>query len=349
MATPTNIMKKVLVTGGAGFIGSAFIRYLLKNHDGIEVVNYDKLTYAGNLENLREVENDPRYSFVKGDIGDLETAQRALSGVDTVVNFAAETHNDRSVLDPAIFSRTNVIGTQMLLEASRRAGVERFHHISTDEVFGDLGLDEQRAFKEGDPLRPRSPYSASKAAAEHVVMAYYHTFGLPVTISNCCNNYGPCQFPEKLVPLFATNAMEGRPLPLFRSSRNTREYIHCDDHSAAVDAILRRGRIGETYNIGTGVERSVEQVTDIILETLGKPASLKTYVPDRPGLDRRYLLDSGKIRSELGWEPAVPFERGMEQTIIWYRDNPEWWRRVKDGSYRDYYQKYYGATLGAEV
>ena len=341
--------KKILVTGGAGFIGSAFVRYLLRTYPELEVVNYDKLTYAGNLENLREVDQDPRYHFVKGDIGDLETAVKALAGVDAVVHFAAETHNDRSVLDPGIFSRTNVLGTQILLEACRRAGVKRFHHISTDEVFGDLGLDEQRAFKEGDVLVPRSPYSASKAGAEHVVMAYYHTFGLEVTISNCCNNYGPCQFPEKLIPLFATNALEDKPLPLFKSSRNTREYIHADDHSAAVDLVLRRGRIGEAYNIGTGVERSVEQITDIILTTLGKPAALKTYVPDRPGLDRRYLLDSAKIRRELGWEPKVPFEQGIRDTVLWYRDHRDWWARVKDGSYQEYYDKYYGGTLGAKI
>jgi len=342
-------MKKILVTGGAGFIGSAFVRYLLRTYPELEVVNYDKLTYAGNLENLREVDKDPRYHFVKGDIGDLDAAVKALAGVDAVVHFAAETHNDRSVLDPGIFSRTNVLGTQIMLEACRRAGVRRFHHISTDEVFGDLGLDEDRAFKEGDVLVPRSPYSASKAGAEHVVMAYYHTFGFEVTISNCCNNYGPYQFPEKLIPLFATNALADKPLPLFKSSRNTREYIHADDHSAAVDLVLRRGRLGEAYNIGTGVERSVEQITDIILTTLGKPASLKTYVPDRPGLDRRYLLDSAKIRRELGWEPKVPFEQGIRDTVLWYRDHRDWWSRVKDGSYQAYYDKYYGQTLGGKA
>ena len=340
-------MKKILVTGGAGFIGSSFVRYMLATDPDVEIVNFDKLTYAGNLENLRAVENDPRYRFVRGDIGDAAAVREALAGADTVVNFAAETHNDRSVLDPGIFVRTNVLGTQVLLEAARRAGVERFHHISTDEVFGDLALDEKRAFKEDDIYVPRSPYSASKAASDHVVRAYHHTFGLPVTISHCCNNYGPHQFPEKLVPLFATNAMEDKPLPLFRSSRNTREYIHCDDHSSGVDAILRRGRVGETYNLGTGVEKSVEQITDLILTTLGKPLSLKSYVPDRPGLDRRYLIDSGKIRRELGWEPQIPFERGMGETILWYRDNPDWWRRVKTGEYQKYYEAYYAKTLGA--
>jgi len=342
-------MQTILVTGGAGFIGSSFVRYLLRARKDVEVVNYDLLTYAGNLENLRAVEKDPRYRFVKGDIGDLDAAQQAMKGVDAVVNFAAETHNDRSVLDPGIFTRTNVLGTQILCEAARRAGVKRFHHVSTDEVFGDLGLDEDRAFKEDDPYRPRSPYSASKAGADHVVMAYFHTFGLPATISHCCNNYGPFQFPEKLIPLFATNALADKPLPLFKSSRNTREYIHCDDHSSAVDLILRQGRPGEKYNIGTGVERSVEQITDIILKTLGKPESLKSYVPDRPGLDRRYFLDSSKIRRELSWEPKVAFDEGMRDTVLWYRDNREWWSRVKDGSYQAYYDKYYGQTLGSQA
>lgn len=342
-------MKKILVTGGAGFIGSAFVRHMLRAHGNLEIVNYDKLTYAGNLENLREVERDPRYRFVKGDIGDLETAIKALEGVDAVVNFAAESHNDRGVLDPGIFLRTNVVGTQTMLEASRRAGVSRFHHISTCEVFGDLALDEGRAFREDDPFLPRTPYNASKASTNHVVMSYHHTFGLPVTISHCCNNYGPYQFPEKLIPLFTTNALEGKQLPLMKSSANRREWIHADDHSAAVDLILQKGRIGEAYNIGTGVEKSVEEITDLILATLGKPESLKTYIADRPGHDRRYLLATDKIRRELGWEPKIAFEDGIRATIEWYRDNPDWWMRVKTGEYQKYYDSYYRATLGAAV
>jgi len=348
-------MRRIFVTGGAGFIGSAFIRYLLREHEGVEVVNYDALTYAGNLENLKPVENDPRYRFARGDIGDMEAVLEAFKrfptagAVSAVVNFAAESHNDRGVLDPGIFLRTNVLGTQVLLEAARRVGVERFHHISTCEVFGDLALDDPRAFKEDDPYRPRTPYNASKAAANHVVMAYHHTFGLPVTISHCCNNYGPYQFPEKLIPLFSTNALEDKPLPLFRHSQNRREWIHADDHSAAVDLILREGRTGEDYNIGTGVEKSVEDITDAILKTLGKPESLKTYVPDRPGHDRRYLLDTAKIRRELGWQPQIPFEEGLRRTIEWYRDNREWWQRVKEGTYQEYYDKYYKTTLGAAI
>ncbi|MBI4457670.1 GDP-mannose 4,6-dehydratase, partial [Candidatus Uhrbacteria bacterium] len=253
--------------------------------------------------------------------------------------------NDRAVLDPGAFVRTNVLGTQTFLEASRRAGVSRFHHISTCEVFGDLALDENRAFLEGDAYAPRTPYNASKASANHVVMAYHHTFGLPVTISHCCNNYGPYQFPEKLIPLFATNAMEDKSLPLMKSSHNRREWIHCDDHSAAVDMILEKGRIGHAYNIGTGIEKSVEEITDVILGVLGKPASLKTYVADRQGHDRRYLLDIAKIQSELGWKPAIGFEEGIRRTVEWYRDNPEWWQRVKDGSYQQYYENYYKKVL----
>lgn len=332
---------KVLVTGGAGFIGSSFVRYLLRTRDDVEIVNYDALTYAGNLENVKDVEDNARYTFVKGDIGRLEEAEAALRGVDTVVHFAAESHNDRGVLDPGIFFRTNVVGTQTLLEAARRAEVKRFHHISTCEVFGDLALDENRAFKETDPFLPRTPYNASKAGAAHAVMAYYHTFGLPVTTSHCCNNYGPYQFPEKIIPLFTTNALDDQPLPIFKSSQHRREWIHADDHSAAVAAILEKGKIGEAYNIGTGIEKSVDEIADIILRVLGKPASLKTVVEDRAGHDRRYLLDSSKLRTEVGWSPTIQFEQGIEETIRWYQEHRDWWEGVKSGAYREYYERYY--------
>jgi dTDP-glucose 4,6-dehydratase len=333
---------RYFVTGGAGFIGSAFIRYILNNYKDSEVVNFDALTYAGNLANLDSVKDDPRYSFRKGDILDTDLVKSVLQPKDTVVHFAAESHNDRSILDPSIFFKTNVLGTQSLLEAARQIGVTRFHHVSTDEVYGELELDEGRMFKEGDPLRPRSPYSASKAGSDYAVDAYYHTFGLPVTISHCCNNYGPYQFPEKIIPLFATNALEDKPLPLFKSSQNRREWIHADDHSAAVMAILSAGKIGETYDIGSGEEKSIEDIADVILATLDKPATLKTYVPDRASHDKRYRIDGTKIQQELGWSPQIKFADGIKATIKWYAANPTWWQNVKSGAYRDYYKQVYG-------
>ena len=337
---------RILVTGGAGFIGSNFIRYWLREHPEDAVVNYDALTYAGNLENLRDVANDPRYTFVRGDIGDYTAVRAAMDGADAVVNFAAESHNDRAVLDPGIFFKTNVLGTHTLLDAARDAGVSRFHHISTCEVFGDLALDEERKFREGDPYQPKTPYNASKAAANHVVHAYFHTFKMPVTISHCANNYGPYQFPEKVIPLFTTNALEGKPLPLFKSSQNRREWIHVDDHSRAIDLILHRGRIGEDYNVGTLTEKSVEDIADAVLMHLEKSSALKTYVPDRLQHDRRYVLDPTKIQEELGWAPEVPFDRGIRETVFWYRDNPEWWQRCKSGEYQKYYEGYYQDRIG---
>lgn len=325
---------KILVTGGAGFIGSAFIRYILRNTSDIEVVNYDALTYAGNLDNLSEIAIDKRYTFIRGDIRNKESVLAALDGVDIVVNYAAESHNDNAVKNPTIFLETNVIGTQVLLQACREKNIKRFHHISTCEVFGDLSLDDTHSFRETDPFLPRTPYNASKAAANHVVMSYYHTFDIPVTISHCCNNYGPYQFPEKLIPLFATNALDDKLLPVMKSSENKREWIHADDHSSAVWQILQKGKVGESYNIGTGVEKSVTEITSIILSTLDKSESLIEVVPDRLGHDRRYLLDSTKLRTELGWEPQISFESGVRETILWYRDNRQWWERVKSGAYR---------------
>ncbi|OGH77276.1 MAG: dTDP-glucose 4,6-dehydratase [Candidatus Magasanikbacteria bacterium RIFCSPLOWO2_12_FULL_47_9b] len=341
-------MRTILVTGGAGFIGSNFIHYWMDAYPEDRVLNVDLLTYAGNLENLKSVSEDLRYTFIRADITDFEVMKRAMQGVDFVVNFAAESHNDRAVLDPGVFVRTNVLGTQILLEAARQAGVKRFHHISTCEVFGDLALDEDRAFKEDDAYVPRTPYNASKAGANHEVMAYFHTYGMPVTISHCSNNYGPYQFPEKLIPLFTTNALEDKPLPLFKSSANRREWIHVDDHSRAIDMILQKGTVGEAYNIGTGVEKSIEDITDIILDALQKPESLKTYVPDRLGHDRRYLLDTSKIRSKLGWKPEKGFEEGIRETIRWYVDHREWWERVKSGAYQEYYKTYYYDKIGKQ-
>jgi len=324
----------LLVTGGAGFIGSNFVRYWLERYPEDRVLNLDLLTYAGNLESLRDVEaaHGDRYAFVRGDIGNVDLVEHLLTEhrVDAVVNFAAESHNSRAVLDPAAFFRTNVLGTQGLMEACRRAQTPRVHHVSTCEVFGDLDLDSPDAFAEDYPYRPRTPYNAAKAGGDFVVRSYHETWHLPATISTCANNYGPYQFPEKLIPLFTTNAMEDRPLPLYRSSQNRREWLFVTDHCRAIDLILRRGRLGELYNIGSGVEKSVEEITDTILALLGKPESLKTYVPDRPGHDRRYLLNSGKIRAELGWEEEIGFEEGMRRTIAWYRENEAWWRPLQE-------------------
>ncbi|MGH9088776.1 MAG: dTDP-glucose 4,6-dehydratase [Acidimicrobiales bacterium] len=321
---------RLLVTGGAGFIGSNFVRYWRERHPDDHVVAYDALTYAGNRPNLADVED--RIRFVHGDVCDLDAAFATLEveAVDTVVHFAAESHNSLAVLDPARFFQTNVLGTQTMLEAARRHGVSRFHHISTCEVYGDLALDTDEQFREDSPYRPRTPYNASKAGADHAVRAYGETFGLPVTITNCSNNYGPYQFPEKVIPLFTTHALDDWSLPLYASTQNCREWLHVDDHCTAVDAVLQRGVVGETYHVGSGVEASIADIADLVLETLGKPASLKEIVPDRPGHDRRYLLDSSKIRRGLGWEPRVPFADGLADTVRWYADHRAWWEPLRD-------------------
>jgi dTDP-glucose 4,6-dehydratase len=321
---------RLLVTGGAGFIGSNFVHYWLERYPSDHVVVYDLLTYAGNRANLAAVED--RIVFVHGDIGDRRLAEETLreQAIEVVVNFAAESHNSLAVLDPGRFFRTNVLGTQTLLEAARTVGVERFHHVSTCEVYGDLALDADEVFTEESPYRPRTPYNASKAAADHAVRAYFETYGVPVTITNCSNNYGPYQFPEKVIPLFTTNALDDLPLPLYASTENRREWLHVLDHCAAIDLVLRKGRIGETYNVGSGVEASIEEVADLVLELTGKPRSLKTIVPDRPGHDRRYLLDSTKIRRELGWQPAHGFREGLAETVRWYADNRSWWEPLKE-------------------
>ncbi|MFP5318305.1 MAG: dTDP-glucose 4,6-dehydratase [Acidimicrobiia bacterium] len=322
-------MTNVLVTGGAGFIGSNFVRYWTGAHPGDRVVAYDVLTYAGNPANLAGLED--RAPLVHADVCDLQAAETALRAhaVDVVVHFAAESHNSLAVLDPGRFFRTNVLGTQTMLEAARRVGVERFHHISTCEVYGDLDLDADEAFTEESPYRPRTPYNASKAGADHAVRAYSETYGLPVTITNCANNYGPYQFPEKVIPLFVTNALDDRPLPMYASVRNRREWLHVLDHCRAVEAVLERGAVGETYHVGSGVERDIEQIADLVLDALGKPATLKTVVPDRPGHDRRYVLDCTKIGRELGWKPEVDFDAGLAETVAWYAANREWWEPLR--------------------
>jgi dTDP-glucose 4,6-dehydratase len=318
---------RVLVTGAAGFIGSNFVRYWRERHPDDHVVAYDLLTYAGNRESVPD-----DVPFVHGDIGDFELAEQTLAehAIDVVVNFAAESHNSLAVLDPGLFARTNVLGTQLLLEASRRAEVTRFHHISTCEVYGDLPLDSDEMFSESSPYRPRTPYNASKAAADHYVRAYHETFGLPTTITNCSNNYGAYQFPEKVIPLFTTNALDDQALPLYASTQNKREWLHVLDHCRAIEVVLQDGRIGETYNVGSGVEKTIEEIADAVLSALDKPQSLKEIVEDRPGHDRRYLLDSSKLRDELGWRDEIPFERGLEETVRWYADNRAWWEPLKD-------------------
>jgi dTDP-glucose 4,6-dehydratase len=321
---------RLLVTGAAGFIGSNFVRFWAEAHPDDEVVALDLLTYAGNRANLADLEGE--ITFLPGDIGDQTLVESVLRdrAVDVVVNFAAESHNSLAVLDPARFFRTNVMGTQALLEAARQVGLARFHHISTCEVYGDLPLDSDESFSEESPYRPRTPYNASKAAADHAVRAYHETYELPVTITNCCNNYGPYQFPEKVIPLFTTYALDDRSLPLYASTENKREWLHVLDHCRAVEAVLERGKIGETYNVGSGVERTITEIADGVLGALGKPDSLKKIVPDRPGHDRRYLLDSTKIGRELGWQPTIDFQEGLTDTVTWYAANREWWEALRD-------------------
>ena len=323
-------MSTVMVTGGAGFIGSNFIRYWLRKYPEDSVLNYDLLTYAGNLPNLAdvaEVEAD-RYTFVKGDIGDYDLVLSTLHDhtPDYVVNFAAESHNSRAVLHPETFFQTNVVGTVQLMRAALEAKVPRFHHISTCEVYGDLSLETDDVFTEDSPFLPKTPYNASKAAADMAVKAFHLTYDLQTTISNCSNNDGPYQFPEKVIPLFTVRVLQGEKMTLYKSSQNKREYLHVDDHCRAIDLILKKGKVGEIYNIGSGLEVDVEGIADRILSTLGLDESFKTYVPDRPSHDRRYLLDSGKIRSELGWEPEVDFEEGFHMTVSWYKENEPWWK-----------------------
>ncbi len=322
-------MTTVFVTGAAGFIGSNFCRYWSEAHPDDAIVAFDLLTYAGVRENLDGIE---RLTFAQGDIGDVQRVEDLLREhrVDVIVNFAAESHNSLAILDPARFFRTNVLGTQGLCEAAKRVGVARFHHVSTCEVYGDLDLDTDEMFTEESPYRPRTPYNASKAGGDHAVRAYHETWGLPITITNCANNYGKYQFPEKVIPFFTTQALQDLPLPMYASTDNRREWIHAVDHARAIDMIIDRGRVGETYHVGTGVEKSIAEIADLVLGHLGKPDSLKTIVPDRPSHDRRYVLDWSKIRRELGWEPIVDFETGAHETIEWYAANADWWKPLRE-------------------
>jgi dTDP-glucose 4,6-dehydratase len=331
----------VLVTGAAGFIGSNFVRYALGEHDDWKVVNVDKLTYAGNLANLESIAGDPRYRFRRADICDADAIGRIFSEEkpDAVINFAAETHVDRSIEDPSLFLRTNILGTQVLMEAARKSGVARYLQISTDEVYGSLGATGK--FSEDSPLRPNSPYAASKTSADLLVRAYFKTYGLPTLVTRCSNNYGPFQFPEKIIPFFVTLLHEGKPVPVYGDGMNVRDWIHVDDHSRAVEAVLLRGRPGEVYNVGGGNERTNIEITKLLLGAMGKDASCMKFVPDRPGHDRRYAIDDTKIRTGLGVVPKVPFREGLEATVRWYLENEAWWRAVKSGEYQTFYDRWY--------
>lgn len=334
---------KLLVTGGAGFIGSNFILYWIKKYPEDRIVNLDKLTYAGNLENLKEIEQNPHYQFIKGDICDARIVSKSIIGVDAVVNFAAESHVDRSILDPAPFIKTNVLGTYTLLEAALKNKIKRFHHISTDEVFGAIELETKEKFTENTPYNPRSPYSATKAASDHLVRAYYHTYGLPITISNCSNNFGPFQFPEKLIPLAITNILEGKKVPVYGDGKYVRDWLYVLDHCSAIDLILKRGKVGETYCIG-GLTEDIPniEIIKMIISSFDKDESCCIeYVKDRPGHDRKYAIDWSKINKELGWKPEHDFNYYLEETVRWYKQNKKWWVDVKNGSYQDYYKKQY--------
>ncbi len=334
----------ILVTGGAGFIGANFIFYLLEKHTDEHVVCVDKLTYAGNLETLAPVMDDPRFTFIRADIADREAIYQIFETYkpDIVVNFAAESHVDRSIENPSIFLQTNVMGTQVLLDACNKYGIGRYHQVSTDEVYGDLPLDRpDMFFTETTPIHTSSPYSASKASSDLLCAAYYRTYGLPLTISRCSNNYGPYQFPEKLIPLMIANATADKPLPVYGEGLNVRDWLYVEDHCKAIDLIIRNGRVGEVYNIGGHNEMRNIDIVRLILKELGKPESLITYVKDRKGHDLRYAIDPAKIHAELGWLPETAFADGIVRTIHWYLDNEAWWKKIISGEYQDYYRKMY--------
>ena len=335
---------KILVTGGAGFIGSNFAYYMLENHPDYEIVVLDKLTYAGNLHTLEGAMKNPKFTFVKGDITDRGFVFDLFekSSFDIVVNFAAESHVDRSILDPEVFLKTNILGTQVLMDASRKFGVKRYHQVSTDEVYGDLPLDRPDLFfEETTPLHTSSPYSASKASADLLVLAYYRTYGMPVTISRCSNNYGPYHFPEKLIPLMIINALHDKPLPVYGEGVNVRDWLYVEDHCSAIDLIIHNGRVGEVYNVGGHNEMKNIDVVKLIVEALGKSEDLITYVKDRAGHDLRYAINPEKIHKELGWLPKTTFAEGIKKTIDWYLNNREWWENIVNGEYQNYYESMY--------
>ena len=332
-------MTSVLVTGGAGFIGSNFVRYMVDKYPEYDIMNLDALTYSGNLENLKDIENKENYSFVKGDIRDKSIVDDLVKKCDYVINFAAESQVDRSIFNPEIFIKSNVLGTQVLLNASKEFGVEKYIQISTDEVYGTLG--ESGYFTENSPLQPNSPYSASKAGGDLITRAYFETFDLPMNITRCSNNYGPYQFPEKLIPLMISNALEDKSLPVYGDGKNIRDWLHVYDHCTAIDLVLHEGKLGEVYNIGGNNEKENIYIVKLILEELGKDESLIEFVTDRLGHDRRYAIDSTKIQTDLGWKPKYTFEIGIKETIKWYLDNQEWISKVRSGEYQDYYEKLY--------
>lgn len=334
-------MKNILVTGGAGFIGSNFVHFMLNKHPDYTIFNFDELTYAGNLENLTSIEKNQHYRFIKGDICNKEQVLSALReySVDTIVHFAAESHVDRSISGPAVFVQTNVVGTQVLLDASREKGIERFLHVSTDEVYGSLGATGY--FTEETHLHPNSPYSASKASSDMLVLAYQHTFGFPGLVTRCSNNYGPYQFPEKLIPLMIANALNDRSLPVYGDGLNVRDWLYVEDHCSALDVVLHKGTIGDVYNIGGHNEWKNIDIVKLVLKELGKPESLISFVKDRPGHDRRYAIDAAKIKNELGWVPSYQFESGIKKTIQWYVQNKPWWERIISGAYKNYYAAQY--------
>lgn len=332
----------ILVTGGAGFIGSNFIHYILKTDPTVKIFNFDLLTYAGNLENLKAIEKNPNYQFIKGDIRSADDLDHAFTkhNIEAVINFAAESHVDRSILGPMVFIETNIVGTQNLLEISKKYQVKRYLQVSTDEVYGTLGATGK--FTEETPLQPNSPYSSSKASADLLVRAYIHTFDFPAVITRCSNNYGPYQFPEKLIPLMISNALNDKPLPVYGDGMNVRDWIHVEDHNRGVWEVFIKGKIGEVYNLGGNAEKPNIEIVKFILKYLGKPESLIKYVTDRPGHDKRYAMDVSYIKKMLGWEPKIKFEDGLASTIQWYLDNKEWWSRILSGDYKNYYEQNYG-------